>query len=297
MKELSIVIPAYNEEDSITETLNKVIGAIDDSGINYEIVVVNDGSKDNTGKLLEEYKSKNYETIKDKLKIITHKFNKGYGAGLKTGIRNANSNNICITDADGTYPIEKIPSLYKEYIEGSYDMVVGKRPFKKLPLLTKPAKWFITALANYLVTDKIEDINSGLRIFKKDIAQKFFNIISDGFSFTTTITLAMMSNSYNIKYTDIDYHKRKGKSKIKPIRDTLNFIQLIIRTVMYFNPLKIFLPLFFILIFAALGVFFIGYFVFKTVLDSTIAILTVGALQVLATGMIADLVDKRTSKD
>jgi hypothetical protein len=98
-------------------------------------------------------------------------------------------------------------------------------------------------LANYLSGFKIPDVNSGFRGFKKEIAEKFFNILPDGFSFTTTITLAMLTNDYSVKYRDIEYFKRKGVSKIHPIHDTSNFIRLIIRNILYFDPLKIFLPL------------------------------------------------------
>jgi len=177
-------------------------------------------------------------------------------------------------------------------------MVVGQRAFRKLPLITRPAKWFITWLANFLVGERIRDINSGFRIFRKDLALKFFPIICDGFSFTTTITLAMMTNNYRIAYLPIEYMKREGKSKIKPIRDTLNFIQLIIRTVLYFNPLKVFLPLS-IAMFAVCVVIYVigkmGYF-FEKVPTQIIIILFVSGVQILVTGMLADLVDKRIQK-
>jgi hypothetical protein len=176
-------------------------------------------------------------------------------------------------------------------------MVVGQRSFKKLPTLTKPAKWFLSKLANFLAGEKIPDINSGLRIFKKETAKKFFPIICDGFSFTTTITLAMYTNDYMVKYIPIEYNKREGKSKIKPIRDTLNFIQLIVRTVMYFNPLKIFLPLSLILLITSITLFVLPRVgVIETSHNDTISILFVGAVQVFATGLIADLIDKRVSK-
>ena len=118
-------------------------------------------------------------------------------------------------------------------------MVVGARlgAQAKIPLIRKPAKWFITRLASYLANFNIPDLNSGLRLMKKEIVQRFINILPAGFSFTTTITLAMLTNDYVVSYIAIDYHTRTGKSKIKPIRDTVKFIQLIVRTVMYFNPL------------------------------------------------------------
>ena len=176
-------------------------------------------------------------------------------------------------------------------------MVVGQRSFKKLPTLTKPAKWFISKLANFLVDDNIKDINSGLRIFKKEIAIKFFPIICEGFSFTTTITLAMMSNNYAVKYVPIEYYQREGNSKIRPIRDTLNFISLVIRTVMYFNPLKIFIPISLLMFLTSITFFILGQTgVFEESPNDTITVLFVGGIQVLVTGMIADLIDKRITK-
>ncbi|MFP4059667.1 MAG: glycosyltransferase family 2 protein [Bacteroidales bacterium] len=282
MKFLSIIIPVYNEVGAIEETLSSIKSMMINAGINYEIVVVNDGSTDGTREVLESFEG---------IRLINSDENRGYGASLKKGIRSAKYDNIAITDADGTYPNERIPEMFT--FLGDYDMVVGKRSFKNLPNKTKPAKWFINKLANYLAGFKIPDINSGLRLFKKEIAVKYFNIISDGFSFTTTITLAMLTNNYNVKYIPIDYYKREGKSKIKPIYDTFNFIQMIIRTVMYFNPLKVFVPLAFFLLFISILVLVGSSLWMERVLDATFSILFLSGIQMLAIGMIADLIDKR----
>ncbi len=295
-KKLSIIIPVYNEKNAIIDTVREVKDIMDTSELEYEIITVNDGSKDGSLEVLEGFLKENPQ-YGETLRVVSHEVNKGYGASLKTGIRSSRYDNICITDADATYPNNRIPDLFGEY-EAGYDMVVGKRSFKKLPTLTKPAKWFITSLANYLVDDKIEDLNSGLRIFRKDLAMKFFPIICDGFSFTTTITLAMMTNNYRVKYIPIDYLKREGKSKIKPIRDTLNFITLIIRTVLYFNPLKVFVPMSLFMFLLAV-IFYVvgkmGYLFSETPVD-TVTILFVTSVQILVMGMIADMIDKRIEK-
>ncbi len=283
MNQVSIVIPVYNEENAIKATIEELDNIMKSSGMDYEIVVVNDGSTDNTKVALQN--------LPGQFNIIEHPINKGYGAALKTGIRNSKYNTITITDADATYPNNQVLKLLEAFDQCS--MVVGKRPFRKLPLFTKPAKWFITRLANYLVNYKIPDINSGFRVFRKEDAMQYFNIISDGFSFTTTITLSMLSNGHPVKYVPIDYYPREGKSKIRPFYDTMNFIQLIIRTVLYFNPLKIFVPLFFSLIFLALAVFGVSYFFLPKLLNVTTAIIFIAAIQVLAIGMIADLIDRR----
>ncbi|MFH1562317.1 MAG: glycosyltransferase family 2 protein, partial [Nitrospirota bacterium] len=220
MEKISIVIPAYNEEKGVGALIDELKEKM--KCHEYEIIVVDDGSCDNTVNIARE---------KDVV-LIQHPKNRGYGASLKTGIRKAKYDTIAITDADGTYPVSEMPKLIK-YI-GEYDMVVGARNKQKIPLTRRPAKFFLNRLANYLTEVEIPDLNSGLRVFKKDIAVKFFNLLPNGFSFTTTITLAMLTNDYLVKFIPIDYLERQGKSKIRPIRDTYNFLTLIIRTVMYF---------------------------------------------------------------
>ncbi len=291
-KELSVVIPAYNEKNAIIPTIEAVLATLSTAGIAAEVVVVDDGSKDGTGELIAAYLA---ERGAMDARLVRHERNRGYGASLKDGIRAAAAPVIAITDADGTYPNERIPEMYRLYVQDQLDMVVGARPFKKLPTITKPAKWAITRLAEYLTGERIKDLNSGLRIFKKEIAMQYFNIISDGFSFTTTITLSMMTNGFRVRYFDIDYLKREGKSKIKPIKDTLNFIQLIIRTVLYFDPLKVFVPLSMSLFLLGLAIFLAG-LPFGKMYDTTFVVLFVGAVQTLSIGMIADVVEKRTRR-
>lgn len=286
----SVVIPAYNEEKSIAAILRELANKLNHAQSDYEIIVVNDGSADKTREqVLGCGVSVNF---------IDRKINKGYGFSLKEGINAAKYDIIVITDADGTYPNERIPELVRIALADDYDMVVGARIGKdaKIPLIRKPAKWFIGKLANYLGEYKIPDINSGLRVMKKAVVKKFFNILPSGFSFTTTITLAMLTNGYSVNYVPIEYYKREGKSKIRPIRDTLNFIQLIVRTVMYFNPLRIFVPLSLSMALGGVTIFLIGKFCFDIVLDSTFNVLFYTAITSLSIGMLADLIDKRVGK-
>lgn len=285
---LSIIVPVYNEEKNIKKTIYKIDTILKKSDLkNYEIIIVDDGSTDHTNQTLKQ-SNINFN-------LIEHERNMGYGASIKSGIIKSKYNVIAITDADCTYPVEKIPEMYKQIKD--YDMVVGSRTGKsvKIPFIRKPAKWFIGKLANYLAGFKIPDINSGLRIFKKEHVLRFFKILPNGFSFTTTITLAMLTNDMQIKYIPINYMKRKGKSKIRPIRDTLNFIQLIIRTVMYFNPLRIFVPVSLILLLISLIVFIYSYLALPKILDTTVAILFISSIQILAIGMLADMINKRNN--
>ena len=284
---VSIVIPVFNEEQVVINTIESIISIMEKTQFNYDIIVVNDGSTDKTKNIISSYIKKGLKNVF----FIDHENNLGYGAALKTGIKESNKDIIVITDADGTYPNEKIPLLLNYILE--YDMVVGARIGKnvKIPLIRRPAKWMINVLANYLTSYKIPDLNSGLRVMKKKLIKKYINYLPDGFSFTTTITLSLLTNKYKIKYLPIDYMKRKGKSKIRPIRDTLNFIQLIIRTVTYFNPLNIFLP--FSLFFFIPGlVFLIRDLINYNIAQTTILMLVSGSI-ILSIGMLADLINKK----
>lgn len=283
-KGVSIVVPVYNEEEGCYEVLSELIKIMEKSGFEYEIVAINDGSSDGSAKELDK--------LKDKIKIVHHPYNRGYGAAIKTGVKNSKYELIAITDADGTYPNYKIPELIS--LMDRFDMVVGARVGKdaKIPFIRRPAKYFITALANYLTQTKIPDLNSGLRIMKKELILRFLKILPDGFSFTTTITLAALTNGYSIEYVPISYERRKGKSKINPIKDTLNFIQLIIRTVLYFEPLRIFIPISLLLLLSSFLVLFISWLNGK-VMDVTTVILFVASIQMLGIGMLADILDRR----
>jgi len=279
---VSIIIPVYNEEDAIDDVVDSVIKAVAKTSYDQEIIVVDDGSTDRTSEIL----------AKKDVKVIRHQDNCGYGSALKTGLRNSQYGLIAIIDADGSYPSREIPRLMENLQDA--DMVVGARTGEKvnIPILRKPAKYLLNKLANYLSGAKIPDLNSGLRIIRKEVINKYLHLLPNGFSFTTTITLALTTNGHLVNYLPINYHKREGRSKIRPFYDTLNFLQLIIRTILYFNPLKFFLPisggLFFI------GLIFLMYRIFiAKAFITVIIILFVSAFQILAIGMLADLIDKR----
>ncbi|MQY69482.1 MAG: glycosyltransferase [Firmicutes bacterium] len=287
MKRVSIIIPAYNEEGMIGRVLSEVNKVMKNSNWGYETMVIDDGSSDGTGRIAE----------KKGARLISHLRNRGYGAALKTGIRNAKNDTILITDADGTYPAKEIPQLLKEMKD--YDMVVGARTGEevRMPFFRRPAKFFLNRLASYLSERKIPDINSGLRAFKKDIALKYFHILPPKFSFTTTLTLAFLSDDYLVKYIPIDYRKRRGRSKIRPLRDTWAFLLLIIRTIIYFNPLKVLLPLASFLFLLGIVVLFYSKFVLQQVMDITVILLIVTSLLVALLGLIADLIVKRSIRE
>ena len=284
MEEVSIIIPAYNEKEGIARVIELLRSLKERYGHLWEIIVVDDGSTDGTPEMVKKFED---------VILIQHPLNRGYGAAIKTGIRHAKYNTLVISDADGTYPINDIPKLITQLPKS--DMVVGARHINSsnIPLSRRPAKWMLNKLANYLTGINIPDLNSGLRVMKKDIVLKYFHLLPDGFSFTTTITLAMLTNNYIVEFIPIEYKIRSGRSKIRPIRDTMNFIQLILRTVLYFDPLKIFLPISVLFFVASIAVLILSYLFTPKVMDITTVILFISGVQILAIGMIADLIDKR----
>ena len=237
----SVVIPCYNESLAVSKTAKEIFSTLatwhdnEDVQLGFELIFVNDGSTDNTSEKLITLEQ-DYEN----LKVIDSKVNCGYGASLKKGILAAKYDSIVITDADGTYPNERIPELIKGLEKN--DMVIGARIGKnvKLPTLRSPVKWLLLQYARWMSKADIKDLNSGLRAMKKDKVFKFWNMLPNAFSFTSTITLSMHIEGLNVSYLPIDYHARIGTSSIKPIQDTLRFFTLVLRTVMYFKPLQVF---------------------------------------------------------
>ncbi len=230
---LSVVIPAYNEENGIVDTVEEVCDVLDEAGIGeYEVVVVNDGSSDDT--------EKNAKTTK--AKVISHPHNVGYGRSLKTGISNAKYDTIVITDADRTYPFDQAPMLLEEYKKG-FDMVVGARTGEhyRESAIKSPLRSILKFLVEFTASRKIPDINSGLRVFSKKTVMQYFGHLCDTFSFTTSMTLAYMMTGKFVKYLPIPYEKREGKSKVKLFRDSLRTLQYILQAINYYNPIKIFI--------------------------------------------------------
>ncbi len=286
---VTIVIPAYNEANGAGPVLEELFSALDrllDPAISVEVIVVDDGSTDGTAEVLSTFSE-------PRLRIIRHPRNRGYGAALKTGISQAAHPWILITDADGTYPNEHIPEILA--LRDGHDMVVGSRTGKisQIPLLRRPPKWVLRRLASYLSRTDIPDLNSGLRVMRREDVLEFENILPDQFSFTSTITLAMLSAGHYVKYTPINYLRREGKSKIRPIADTLNFLRLIVRTIMYFDPLRIFIPVAALFILGSVAIGAGSYAMTGVVADVSTVVLFSTGVQVLAVGMLADTMNRR----
>lgn len=290
MINFSVIIPAYNEEKAIASTLSNLKEFLKKKfpQQNYEIIVINDSSTDKTEEIIRG--------IAD-VKLINHPCNKGYGASIKTGILQSKYDIICIMDADGTYPATEIKQLLTYLPE--YDMAIGARKGEdvKMSLLRRFAKFFLVILANVLTGTKIPDINSGLRVFKKSLFKKYIHLLPEGFSLTTTITIAAITNNHNVKYININYFSRKGKSKIRPIRDTYNFIIIILRTLLYFNPLKVLLPVGIFFVFLAIIIGGWSILFLNKFLDTTTLILFMSGLQIIILALLADLIVNRSKNN
>ncbi|OGR50685.1 MAG: hypothetical protein A3I11_04300 [Elusimicrobia bacterium RIFCSPLOWO2_02_FULL_39_32] len=278
---ISVILPAYNEADSIGEEIVQIQKVLKESEISYEFIVVDDGSTDETSKIAQ---SKG-------VKVVRHAKNRGVGAGRKTGILTAQNEIIVTTDADGTYPQKPILEMLQLILEHDYDMVIGARVKEKGTFywLRLPAKFLIRKLASYLSQEKIPDLNSGLRIFKKSIALKYFYLLPDSHSWESTITLAFLCNHQRVYFHPIDYFKRSGgTSSFHPIKDTYNYFSLVIRTVMYFNPLRIFLPLFVFVLLSGCTKTIYDWLVYQNIGGFDV-MLILSSLIILLTGLLADL--------
>jgi glycosyltransferase involved in cell wall biosynthesis len=280
---VSVIIPAFNEEKAVGDVVRSVRAGLRRARVPHEIIVVDDGSKDATARVAE----------KAGAKVVPMGENRGYGASIKAGMRHAKNHLIAILDADGTYPAGELPVLY-DLIEKA-DMAVGARvkAGAAIPSLRRFPKWLLGKWANYLADRRIPDLNSGLRVFRKNIAVRYEGLFPNGFSFTTTLTLALECHGYVVKYHPISYLERVGDSKIKPLQDTVNFFSLVLRVVMYFKPLKVFIPLSAVLL--ACGAWVgLNCWMHRFPLSGTALFLLVAGLQVAALGLLADLLVKRS---
>lgn len=187
---VSVVIPAFNEGAHVAAQIDDLARVLDASGWDYEIIVVDDGSLDDTAE----------RAAAAGAHVFSHPRNRGYGASLKHGIRRAHFDWVLITDADGTYPVDAIPELLAR--ADSNDMVVGARTGQnvQVPFVRRPAKAFLRWLASYLAEQHIPDINSGLRLMRKTLVEQYEYLLPPGFSFTTTITLASICNDHSVEY-------------------------------------------------------------------------------------------------
>jgi polyisoprenyl-phosphate glycosyltransferase len=238
---VTIILPCYNEEGHVIAEVDRITRAMDDSGYSYELLAIDDGSTDQTLAKLHEAAPRFPH-----LQVIPMPRNGGSGVVRRIGTQRAQGEIVVWTDADMTYPNERIPELVQVLEKDPMvDQVVGARTSEQgtYKILRVPAKWLIRKFAERLSGAKIPDLNSGMRAFRRQVALPYLRLLPPGFSCVTTITLAFLSNNHEIQYMPIEYAQRAGKSKFKFVSDAYKYILQILRMVMYFNPLKVLMPL------------------------------------------------------
>jgi glycosyltransferase involved in cell wall biosynthesis len=247
----------------------------------WEILVVDDCSRD---KSVER-------ALEQGVRVVKRVQNGGSGASRKTGVRNSRGVLVAMLDTDGTYVASHMQEMLAYFPD--YDQVNGARTSEEgtIKVLRVPAKWFIRKLAEFISQKKIPDLNTGMKIFKRDLMLRYLWVMPEGFSCVTSMTLAFLANHHPVKYVPIGYRKRIGKSKFHPIHDTAKYGSTVIRMIMYFRPLRVFVPLAVIMGVAAIAKSCYDFFIHpKHSLEESDIILAVAALMVLAIGLLADLI-------
>lgn len=238
---VTIVLPCYNEGEHVLREIQRITAAMAGSGLTYELLCIDDASTDNTLDVLEGAQ-RDYPHIR----LLPFRRNGGSGTARRIGTQQAYGEIVVWTDADMTYENERIPELVRYLLDDpTYDQVVGARTTEEgtHKWARVPAKWLIRKVAERLTNQKIPDLNSGLRAFRRSVALPYLRLLPAGFSCVTTITIAFLSNQHDILYVPTAYAKRAGTSKFHFVQDAYRYILQVLRMVMYFDPLKVLMPL------------------------------------------------------
>jgi glycosyltransferase involved in cell wall biosynthesis len=278
---VTFVVPCFNEDPEVLRTTVRRLGAsATEAGWACDIVVIDDAST------RHRYDA---EALGDG-RLIVHKENRGYGAALATGLRAARYRWIGIVDADGTYPVESFSAMLR--LTPDYQMIVGARSWADIHWLRRIPKRGLTLLASFLADHSIPDLNSGMRVFRRDIYDDFRRIYPDRFSFSSTLTMVSLTGGYETCFLDIDYHERIGRSTIHPIKDPVRFGYQLLRLSLYFRPLRFFVPLS-----ALIGLLAAARGVRDLVLNNHFGgftlVLCFMAFQVFFFGLIAEIINKK----
>jgi glycosyltransferase involved in cell wall biosynthesis len=284
-----VVLPCYNERDHVELEVKRIRTALTAAGLRHELVCVDDGSTDGTREVLQAI---------DGIRTILLPRNQGSGTARRIGTQQAKGRVVVWTDADLTYPNERIPELVAQ-LDETYDQVVGARKTEAgtYRLLRVPAKWAIRRLAAYLTSTDIPDLNSGLRAFKRSVAEPYLRLLPPGFSCVTTITLAFLSNGHPVKYVPVDYFKRAGRSKFHPFRDAYNYLLQVLRMVMYFNPLRVLMPVALALLATTAAKLAYDLVVHHLRVTGSTVLVGLAAFNIIAIALLADLVVHRSGPD
>lgn len=294
IKGVSLVIPAYNEEGAVGDVVRDFTAAFEsslpsdpavlraalDAHANFEILVVDDGSSDATAR----------EASEAGATVVSSPQNQGYGLALRRGIVTARFEHVMICDADGTYPPTAVKDLVS--LAEHFDMVIAERTGpnfrgRGLRVLARSGlRWF----ASFVVGRSVPDVNSGFRIFRKEDCLRYFGFLSPGFSFTTGLTLAMISDARAVAFTSIDYRKRVGQSKVRLFRDSLRMAQILVQVIVRHNPIKLFLMLAAVVWTFALAMLAVWIFVGLTALSIVAAVGFLVGVQVFSLGLLAEAI-------
>ncbi len=233
--QLSVIIPAYNEEGGIAEILDRVLSikpGLEAAGVaGPEVIVVDDGSKDRTVEIVRSYSN---------VRLIRHERNRGYGGALKTGFANAEGNLLAFLDADGTYPPEHFPELCTEIFAGA-EMVVGSRMAgakSEMPKTRRLGNLIFARLVSIIGNHKVSDSASGMRVFKRETLERMYPL-PDGLNFTPVMTTRAIHEGLNIVEVPIPYSERVGRSKLSVVKDGVRFLNSIVLTALSYNPVRI----------------------------------------------------------
>jgi glycosyltransferase involved in cell wall biosynthesis len=286
--DVTVVLPCYNEQDHVLQEIERISKAMDATDLTYELLVIDDKSTDNTLAVLQEALPR-YPNMR----LMPFRRNGGSGTARRIGTHDAYGRIVVWTDADMTYPNERIPEFVQYLFDNpDVDQVVGARTTEQgtHKFLRVPAKWVIRKVAERLAATKIPDLNSGLRAFRRDVSLPYLRLLPPGFSCVTTITMSFLSNQHAVDYLPIDYAKRAGTSKFHFVKDAYRYILQVLRMVMYFNPIKVLMPL-------ALWLFFLG--VIKGIVDvirydlhvtTSTLLLVMSGLIIASMALLADLI-------
>ena len=283
--DVTIIVPAFNEEQAIGGVLDDLVAVMEASKASYELIVVDDGCTDNTRSICE---------ARPQVEVIAHARNRGNGAARTTGVKAAKGRYVVMIDADATYPTDVIPQMVRDLEH--CDMVIGarKREMGTMKVLRSAAKEFIRWLASYMTQTHIPDLNSGLRAMKRDLVMQFLPILPTTHSWVSTITMAFLSSGYSVEWLPIEYYKRIGRSTFHPIGDTYNYLSLVVRTIMYFNPLRIFLPVTLGLLAVGIVKMIYDIFTYNFHFAPSTVMLMLTVVQLGGLGLLADLIVRKT---
>jgi glycosyltransferase involved in cell wall biosynthesis len=278
---VTFIVPCFNEApDVLQRTVARLQSAATTAQWPYEVIVVDDASIE-----------RGYDTyVPQGAILVRHKVNRGYGAALSTGLRHATFQWIGIVDADGTYPVEKFPDMLR--LTSDYQMIIGARGWADINWLRRIPKRFLTQLASFLADSQIPDLNSGMRIFHREIYDGHSRIYPDRFSFSSTLTMVGLTSGFEVAFLPIEYFRRIGRSTIHPIKDPFRFCYQLLRLSLYFRPLRFFVPLA-----TAVGLLAVARGIRDLLLSNHFGGLTLVlffmAFQIFFFGLIAEIINKK----